>query len=656
MRAWLIALFVALPATAQPAAPAVSAMQAQYSAAQDAFDAGRWAEASAGFAALLPRLKSGASAAVVRARAGTALLEMGQAEAAEPLLLAALPLLAGDDRQLATVNLGRAREIQLDFAGARAAYADAITAMAGDAPLGLRIAVGRSAIYSDPAFARATLDRLLPEVEKASAKDPNQLADFYAIRGRADLMSSQYTAARTWFERALHAAGGLSLSNVSLTDVRVRGDLAIASWLGGFKDDARRFLAYTGAAQLQSEGFDQGANTVLPACTEGGLQPADMAIIEIAIGEDGRVLSSQTIYATRLGGPETLFARAARNWSWSPATMRKLPQWWRSAVRLELRCATGRLADVSIAAAGIDLPGWLASRGVAGFAVPASDAAALPLLRAELARRTAAGGGLALVPIHELLIASSVSSSAELVTALEQTSTHLAAAHAPDDLILAAIARLQYTYVLKPNAPLQGLTSSHARRMQAFIDDLQGQGRLDSRGGAYALALSAMAWRQAGTSDSMVGAYRRLVAIPQTVLPAANPLRQLALLQLANAEAAARRPGQAAELLAATGLQPGQCALLDAPPRLRKSGVNTSDFPEEARRWGFEGFVRLAFDIAADGKPDGVRTVMASPPLVFSTGSEQTARGFRFEPVFRADGGQGCTGNVRTLKYQITKF
>jgi predicted negative regulator of RcsB-dependent stress response len=86
MRAWLIALFVALPATAQPAAPAVSAMQAQYSAAQDAFDAGRWAEASAGFAALLPRLKPGASAAVVRARAGTALLEMGQAEAAEPLL------------------------------------------------------------------------------------------------------------------------------------------------------------------------------------------------------------------------------------------------------------------------------------------------------------------------------------------------------------------------------------------------------------------------------------------------------------------------------------------------------------------------------------------------------------------------------------------
>jgi outer membrane biosynthesis protein TonB len=56
--------------------------------------------------------------------------------------------------------------------------------------------------------------------------------------------------------------------------------------------------------------------------------------------------------------------------------------------------------------------------------------------------------------------------------------------------------------------------------------------------------------------------------------------------------------------------------------------TGSSQFPDEALRWKFEGYVQEAFDIADDGRVTNVRTVVSYPPFVFGPSTERAVRSF----------------------------
>ena len=146
---------------------------------------------------------------------------------------------------------------------------------------------------------------------------------------------------------------------------------------------------------------------------------------------------------------------------------------------------------------------------------------------------------------------------------------------------------------------------------------------------------------------------QRIITAPETLLPAGDPIRTAALLRLSNQAAAAKDMATAASALAATGLSPEQCALVDVRPQAVNTAIGSSAFPDQARRWSTAGFVKIGYDITAAGKPANVRTVIGSPPFVFGPNTEKAVAQFEYRPVFRPGNTVGCTGFAQQVSFRI---
>lgn len=648
------------------AAPAGAAtLQEQYLAAQTAFDAGRMAEARSGFAAILPRLEANPKmrlqAAIVRARMGAAAGVLGEPEEAAVLIRAALPALdpKSPDGVNAMLDLGIVQEQVIDFDGAARSYRAVIAeTKPEDGPwLSATIGAARTLMFSDPAAARGYADEALRV--GAGAFADNSKRDSYAqlisLRGRIELNAGQPKAARGWLDKALKTAGGLGMK-VSAADVRIRGDLGLASFLARDMDAARKYLAYTGAGQLPQQGFELGADMPLPSCAPAGpVARDDMAVVEFEIADDGRVNSAAPVYAT---SPTAAieFARAVRGWSWRPEAAAKLPAFWRRTVRLELRCADRGPEAVDGIPYGPDSQAWLAAHGPVTD-LPAAQAAALPVLRAELARRTASDGAASprLVPVQIALIGNRVRAPGEAAQAAASARAIAAANAAPANLLI--YLRLRAAEI---EIEAKGLLNPPGRReTAAALDKLLGE--LDREGlgntrGAALVASRLAEWSAHETKGSrQPEAYRRILAIPKTALPDGDPMRQAARLGLASIEAAARRTDAARALLAETGLTAEQCSAVPVPPARTRAVIGEDDFPTEALAWGFEGNVRLNFDIDSNGHPQGVRTIVAHPPLVFSEAGARSVSNFRYRPAFRDGVSIVCSGEQQGVFFKIMR-
>jgi outer membrane biosynthesis protein TonB len=100
------------------------------------------------------------------------------------------------------------------------------------------------------------------------------------------------------------------------------------------------------------------------------------------------------------------------------------------------------------------------------------------------------------------------------------------------------------------------------------------------------------------------------------------------------------------------GLTRAQCMLFDVRPVATDRSVSSTDFPDEAMRWGFDGFVRESFDIDATGHVENVRTIVAYPPFVFRSGAERTVARFRYLAPVVDGAAAGCDGHQIIVKYQ----
>ncbi|HEX8384267.1 MAG TPA: hypothetical protein VF592_12925 [Sphingomonas sp.] len=616
---------------------------------QQAFDAATALDAGTDRAAALAaweRLEvrpglSKRTRAIVRVRKSRALYALGRTDQAIAAARAGLVDLPAtdpslrEDRQQTHLALGRMAEEAIDFASAADdfARAEALAVTPAEKVASLD-GLAATQTFIDPAAAGAALDRADAILAGVKA-EPAVMAAFARRRGILALNRGDFAAARQHSSRAVKLLGGLTL-RLDSNDVSARNDAALAYLLGGDPDKAREYLAYTGAGRMPKGKFDAGTQMTVPDCgAEAGLKPADMAVIEFTVGDDGQVLLATPIYAA--GGPEVAlaFAREARGWSWSAEQVAAMPRFLRYRARVEMRCSTGFERPSVNSLLATDLGSWLATKGAPITPAQGSDAANLERQRALLGA-AAPNGPQMLAALAGLLDNS----------ALPQHERH---GHATRALALAvaqgapATARLALHLKERASSATETWRAGTYRRLLGpLMSDPVYAADPRARAALRLLIADGEEPREARTFLAQVSG--------DPALPVNEPLRVGALVRLASIEHAAGNAAAAKTAFESSGLAASQCAIIDKPPRMLRVG---GTFPLEAQRWGFEGWTQTQFDIGADGRVLNERAILAYPPFVFSKAGAQTIAGARFDKSFRPDGGLGCGAQTTRVRFAL---
>ena len=643
----------ASPAT-EPPARAASA-QAAFNAATQAYEAKKWSEAIRLFDALESRSTGKAPRAVIgaiRLRRGIALMRSGNTDRAEKDLRAALETIAPNDATLALerldgqIELGNLILLRSDFEGARKiAKAVGESATTPRDRLSAAILGLRSTMFdagdAAPAYA-AEAERQLALLQETNKRS---IADVDTLRARLLLNRGQPAAAYTLLKRALTRQGGLD-TRINLSDVVTRSDLAIAALLNKDKESAREYLAYTGQGRTTDTPFGSAASMDPPVCGTAGIRPEDVAVVEFGIDREGTVEYAQTMYMSR-PSPEAAraFAHALLDWRWQPEALAKIPVFYRALTRVELRCSNAVKRPLISAALSEALDVFMRShRDV--LAPYGQDSASLVALRAEVERRKSAPADEA-VPALMVAVATHIGTSIEDRRAMYKDASRRLPAGAPARLRAAIVydAAMLAGYGARRPSESQRSELRIALADPAFAND-------PVVAAIFRLTIAKAGYQEAAPADAMA-LVQAVVDEPR--IDKDDPLRTAALLRLATLQAQARQVDAAAMTFAKTGLTASQCALLDTPPAVARSNVSNADFPMEAQRWGFEGWVRFEQDILADGKTAGTRAIVAFPPFVFREAAERMASQMRYEATFRPGAGVGCSANQNQIRFIIQK-
>lgn len=638
----LAAMMLAQAAVAQPSA------QAMFDAASAAAEAERWAEALAGYEALERRYegKSPRTVAIVRVRKGDVLLQLERRDEARDALVSGLAALPADDASLladrvdAQISLARLALNEVDYPRARAYY-ETLRPLATSTSEKLRVETGLAiaTMFESPAQSLTHADAAMALVAATPGTPKALRAQVRTLRGRALLNAKDYKAAQKELELAMRELGGLT-TKVDLADISARSDLAIAAMLAGKPDAAREYLAFTGAGTMKAPLASATYFAPPPCGGDAELKPEDVAIIQFAIGADGKVIGVTPIYASR-GAVASTFARGVRDWSWSPEGLAKITPLFRVFNRVELRCSTAAARPPVYALLKDATDAWFQAKGVAPVEGGQDFPALLAAARTQMAAADAAGrDALALYPALMAYATSPLTDRTTSRAAARRAAALLAAEGAPGSV--------QAWYHLGMGWVLDVRPTEEDARLRAALASPAVQ--------ADAQAAAALKLKIAD------GFLRRPPADARTLLMQVaddarlaerDQLRIGAYVRLANVQAQTGDVAAARASYAKTGLDAQQCALVDARPRMTQSGASSSDFPREAMRWGFEGWVRTEFDISADGKTLAQRAVVAYPPFVFNDAAVGLAKGMQFTQSYRPEGALGCGGQAQTIRFGL---
>ncbi|MEG3146095.1 hypothetical protein U1839_15680 [Sphingomonas sp. RT2P30] len=645
-----VALVLAAPVTAQTR-PATT-LQQDFDAATKLDSDGDHAGALAAWLAFEKRPGvSRRTLALVRLRKSRTLFHLGRPEeaAAEARAgLAALP--TGDnsldeDRYWSWFTIGQIAESQLDYATAVDAYRKAVSlTTAPSATLAALRGAVTTGTFVDSDAAVADMTRA-EAVISAGAFDAKSIAIVRSAESRLMLNRGDYKAARVKAGEAVKLLGGLT-AKTDLYDVAARSDYSIAALLLGNADAAREYMAMTGAGRLPKGEFDPGVQMLPPPCGgDAGLKPDDAAVVQFSIRDDGAVIDVAPIYAAGGGAAALEFARAVRDWSWTPEQTKGLPSFFRYRVRVEMRCSTAFVApSVATHVAG-RLAAWLADRNAEEVMdVSGSDAAILPKLRVRLAAVESGKGAntLAPVPLLYAIATNRVVPNEEAVAAARRGLALLDGADAPP-LARLAFARLLWGEEYDSRSGWHGYVDQANRA----LGDARFNASPEARAAIRLAIASAVGRHDRAAARGALEAVASDSALEQT-----SPLRAAALMRLASLEVRTGDVAAARATFDKSGLDAKQCALIDSPPHLLHAGGGDS-FPMEAMRWGFEGWTQVQFDIAADGKVLAPRAVIAYPPFVFTKAGTGVIGGARFESTYRPNGALACGGSTNRVRFLL---
>lgn len=593
--------------------------------------------------------------AVTRARKAEALLALGKPDEALAALDQALAGHGLDKPALAPVRdntrLIRAQvlEAQLDHVAATEEYLR-LAESAGPAITRAVALMGaaRTTMFVDPAAALQYADKALALAESDPSTGKKELANVLDIKGRILNNAGRYAEAKAVLVRAVTSTGGLT-DKVNQNDVSLRGDAALAFLRLGEEDDARKYLAYTGAGRTDVPlGIPVGAQ--LPACGGiEGLRSEDSAVIEFSIMDDGRVVGAHPVYASRPGEMAYDFARAVSGWSWNPENAAKVKPFFRVATRVEVRCSNRTKRPPIAADINRALTDWAREKGVELPEIE-SEAEQAKQLGARLAALPAAPGTERLMLLALLARNNVVEDEKRVAYATEAEAMGVR-------LSVPATARLSLA-VARISAEA-GKKSDWSSRLRLRRDQLRAllqrpEFAADPRLRATIELLVADDSGQLKQPDDAMASLKTIV--DDKALEDRDPLKIAALVQLANIYAAQKRMDEAQAAYRRTGLSAEQCALVDGGPVMLRSNASFNDFPQEALRWGFEGWTMLEYDVAANGTVRDARVVAAYPPEVFGKASERMAHDFRYSISYRPDGDLACSGMNSRVRFRIPSY
>jgi tetratricopeptide (TPR) repeat protein len=644
---------IAAQATTQ-APPAQPTLQQQFEAASVALQAEHWEQALALYQALEARLSAShvRDLGIVRVRKASALAGLGREEEAGEALRLGLPALPASDPSLADdrfsglVTLAKIAERALDYGEAYKDYLAAeqlVPDFQSKAPA-LRGLIQTGMFYDAPAaLARADAAVVAAAALKPAQKNVEGL--FRTMRGRVLLNMGRPAEALKELQTAVSLLGGLT-EKVDAADLSARSDVAIAALQSGDQDKAREYLAWTGAGHFK-QGFPLGSGMVPPPCGTD-LSPSDVAIVEFSVRDDGTVGYAAPIYSSRQGPSALLFAEAVTGWSWKPDELKDIPPLFRALTRMEVRCSNASAHPSVVAALRGDVDQWLEARGAAptGASERRSDAARLKPLEAELARREKESGAssLALLPVLADLASNDLVSREDTHAYLARGLAIARAEKAPPPVLAwfgIGLANADWKWPARDKL-------AAALRMLLADPPIAGDPRASA---AVRLALAeSLYYGKKGSAEAIA----TLLEVPKTPgLDPHDPFRAAALARAASLQLIAGDVPAAKAAYVQSGLNATQCSLLDAPPRMKFNGASDSDFPMAALRWGFEGWVKLEFDLTANGKTTNVRPVIAYPPFVFEKSATTIIDKTLYEKTFRPDGDLGCGGISQHIRFVI---
>lgn len=606
--------------------------------------------------------------AIAKVRQGAALFQLSRPDEAAAVTRAGLAELPPEDPTLAmdrwraNFNLGQLAETALDYGSAASSYA----AAEGAAPEPFAKVVAllglvRVETFVDSAAAVAALARLDEVASRADLKRAD-LAQVARAHTLVFLNTGDLRAAKASAIQAVGKLGGVT-DTTTIEDARARSDAAIVYLLSNSPDDARYYMAMSGAGRLKTGSFDPAAEMRAPDCGgEDGLKPADVAVVEFSIDKNGRTVGVRPIYAA--GGPAAglAFARAVRDWSWEPEKVAEIPPFFRVAARIEMRCSTAfERPSVGDSLSAV-LKDWLMAKGVPVPPAPeGSKSAAIPAQRAALA------AAIARSPTSLSALAALVRLGSNPVISREEQidlfARALAIARAND---APPLAQLALDLSIRQTSSLEAWEPAVFDRL---ISPMLGEPVYARDAQARAAIRLILADRlDAGARGRPDGrptkeeprdrAYEgRVLTLLQQItedkgLDDGSPYRIGALIRIASIR---QRNGDVAAARAAferSGLGADQCALMDAPPKI--TALPGSDaFPREAAFWGFEGWTQVQYDVSADGHAMNPRALLSYPPFIFTKAGTEVFREATFAKTYRPDGGLGCGSIAQRVRFHL---
>ena len=647
----VLAITAALLASGAAAQQPARTMQQDYDAAT-ALDAGKdHAATLAAWQALETRARAGSrTRAIALVRKGGALFRLGRYDEAQAAVRAGVaglpptdPTLA-EDRLTAQRILGEVAASTLDYAGAAKAFAAVESAaVTPQEKAGALLRLIEVQTFTDPAAAKATMARA--DALLASTGTDKRVAAMFA-RARTVLLlnTGDVPGARASALKAVSLLGGLT-EQTDVLDAAARSDAAIALLLSGNADEARRYMAMSGAGRMPKGQFDPASDMRSPDCGgEAGLKPDDVAVVEFSIAPDGSVARAAPVYAAGGSGVALEFARAVRGWSWPAETIAAMPPFFRYNARIEMRCSSAFERPGIGDSLDAELETWLAGKGV--VLPPAPDGAAAAAIPAQRAALAAAAPGLPTLAAAYRLASNPVIPREERATLFARAAA--LAGEAP------ALARLAVAMPARTMLIADGWTPRvYEGVLTQLLADPAYAGDPRARA-VIRLTLADMAdqgKRRERARLAPVLTLLRQVADDPGLKPN-DALKVGALVRIASIEERLGASDAARTAFAATGLAANQCAVMDAPPKMTSS-AGSSDFPMEALLWGFEGWSQVQYDIAADGRTTNQRALLSYPPFVFTKASTTFFKDARYAKTFRPDGGLGCGGTTTRIRFEL---
>jgi len=649
----LTILAVAIAATQAPVAPAeakAATSQQRFDAASAAAAEGKCEEAIPAFEAIeqtAAARKSEIVRSAVAVRKGVCLVHSDRLDDGEAAIRSALPFLASQGQEFnqdvlnARLALGRIAIRRLDYAAAAEEFKGALKLTSGNARVIPLLYLARVTTFDKSPESLAYADEALALTNADKTADKDQIASTYTIHARVLMNQGRFQDSYNDLKYALKLQGGLSLK-VSLTDAVTRADLALAAMLIKKPDEARNYLAYTGAGRMADSPFATAANMETPYCGGAdGLKKDDVAVVEFSLSDDGSVGTVAPIYATAGRHAALEFAQAVSRWSWTAENAKAIPLFYRLATRVEMRCSTSS-GRPSVLGPLIEKYSEWAGRDMTPNAEQDGDARALPIVSASLKRSEVAGDDKGtLIALVDLGI-NEVAPNGDRIAYMERASEIAARIAPPEIQTLVMLQKISLTEVKRGYRVDRDALRQLLARPEVSANALSAA--------TVRLLLASANYRSESPPDADI-LFNQVIADDR--LAPMHPLKVNALLQLANRAAKRNDLVAAQAYFAKTGLTEQQCALIGVSPALRSSSGGSDDYPMAAVRMGFEGWVRTEFDIAADGRTIETRAIVSYPPFIFNDAAAAITKGLRFQASYRPGGGTACTANQRGVIFRL---